>query len=305
VKIRVLGSAAGGGFPQWNCNCPNCAGLRRGTLNARPRTQSSIVVSGDGDSWALVNASPDILAQLAAQPQLQPARGVRDTALAGVVLVDGQIDHTTGLLMLREAGKPWRVWCTDAAYADLTTGHPVLRVLEHYSRVDRRRIAVGGDEFQVDDVDGVRFRALPVASKPAPYSPHRDAPAKGDNIALLLTDVASGRMALYAPGLGEIDEAVWRAMQSASCVLVDGTFWTDDEMIGLRVSKKRAREIGHLPQSGRGGMLEWLAKLPASTRKILIHINNTNPILDEDSPQRAELEQRGVEVAHDGLEIVL
>jgi pyrroloquinoline quinone biosynthesis protein B len=305
VKIRVLGSAAGGGFPQWNCNCPNCAGLRRGTLNARARTQSSIVVSGDGDSWALVNASPDILVQLAAQPQLQPARGVRDTALAGVVLVDGQIDHTTGLLMLRESGKPWRVWCTDAAYADLTTGHPVLRVLEHYSRVDRRRIGVGGDEFQVDEVDGVRFRALPVSSKPAPYSPHRDAPAKGDNIALLLTDVASGRMALYAPGLGEIDDAVWHAMQSASCVLVDGTFWTDDEMIGLRVSKKRAREIGHLPQSGHGGMLEWLAKLPPSTRKILIHVNNTNPILDEDSPQRAELERRGVEVAYDGMEIVL
>jgi pyrroloquinoline quinone biosynthesis protein B len=305
VKIRVLGSAAGGGFPQWNCNCPNCAGLRRGTLNARPRTQSSLVVTGDGASWALVNASPDILAQLAAQPQLQPARGVRDSALAGVVLVDGQVDHTTGLLMLREAGRPWRVWCTDAAYADLTTGHPVLGVLAHYSGVDRRRIDVDGEDFGVDNVDGVRWRALPVASKPAPYSPHRDAPEKGDNIALLLTDVASGRMAVYAPGLGAIDDAVWRAMQASSCVLVDGTFWTDDEMVALRVSKKRARQIGHLPQSGRGGMLEWLAKLPAATRKILIHINNTNPILDEDSPQRAELRGRGVEVAYDGMEIVL
>jgi pyrroloquinoline quinone biosynthesis protein B len=305
VKIRVLGSAAGGGFPQWNCNCPNCAGVRAGTLNARARTQSSIVVSGDGEAWALVNASPDILAQLAAQPQLQPARGVRDTALAGVVLVDGQIDHTTGLLMLREAGKPWRVWCTDAAYADLTTGHPVLRVLTHYSGIDRRRIDVGGEEFGVDGVDGVRWRALPVASKPGPYSPHRDAPTKGDNVALLLTDDASGRTALYAPGLGEIDDAVWQAMQSANCVLVDGTFWADDEMIGLRVSRKRALEIGHLPQSGQGGMLDWLAKLPAETRKILIHINNTNPILDEDSPQRAELDRRGVEVAYDGLEIEL
>ena len=305
MKIRVLGSAAGGGFPQWNCNCPNCAGLRRGTLNARARTQSSIVVSGDGESWALVNASPDILAQLAAQRELQPGRGVRDTALAGVVLVDGQVDHTTGLLMLREAGKPWRVWCTDAAYADLTTGHPVLRVLAHYSGVDRRRIDVGGQEFGVDDVGGVRWRGLPVASKPAPYSPHRDAPARGDNIALLLTDAASGRTALYAPGLGAIDDSVWTAMQSAACVLVDGTFWADDEMIGLRVSNKRARDIGHLPQSGRGGMLEWLAKLPAATRKILIHVNNTNPILDEDSPQRAELDRRGVEVAYDGMEIAL
>ena len=142
----------------------------------------------------------DILAQLAAQRDLQPARAMRDTAVVGVVLVDGQVDHTTGLLMLREAGKPWRVWCTDAAYADLTTGHPVLRVLAHYSGVDRRRIDVDGEEFDVDDVDGVRWRAVPVASKPAPYSPHRDSPAKGDNIALLLTDAASERVASVSLG---------------------------------------------------------------------------------------------------------
>jgi pyrroloquinoline quinone biosynthesis protein B len=301
----VLGSAAGGGFPQWNCNCRNCAGLRRGTLRARARTQSSICVAGDGQAWALVNASPDILAQLAAHPELQPARALRDSALAGVVLVDGQIDHTTGLLMLREAGRPWRVWCTDAAYADLTTGHPVLRVLAHYSGVERRRIDLDGEEFGVDGVDGVRWRALPVASKPAPYSPHREQPEPGDNVALVLTDAASGRSALYAPGLGAIDDAVWRGMRAAACVLVDGTFWTDDEMIELGASKKRAREIGHLPQSGPGGMLEWLAKLPAATRKILIHVNNTNPILDEDSPQRAELARRGIEVAYDGMEVAL
>jgi pyrroloquinoline quinone biosynthesis protein B len=301
----VLGSAAGGGFPQWNCNCPNCAGLRRGTLRARARTQSSICVSGDGRSWALVNASPDILAQLAAEPDLQPARRLRDSALAGVVLVDGQIDHTTGLLMLREASRPWRVWCTDAAYADLTTGHPVLGVLGHYSGVERRRIGLDDEEFRVDGVDGVRWRALPVASKPAPYSPHRESPEPGDNVALLLTDAESGRSALYAPGLGAIDDRIFHALQSAACVLVDGTFWTDDEMIALGLSKKRAREIGHLPQTGAGGMLEWLAKLPAATRKVLIHVNNTNPILDEDSAERAELARRGVEVAYDGMEIML
>ncbi|HVS23783.1 MAG TPA: pyrroloquinoline quinone biosynthesis protein PqqB, partial [Gammaproteobacteria bacterium] len=234
-----------------------------------------------------------------------PARGLRDSALAGVVLVDGQVDHATGLLMLREAGRPWRVWCTDAAYADLTTGHPVLRVLSHYSGVERRRIDLDGEEFGVDGVDGVRWRALPVASKPAPYSPHRESPEPGDNVALLLTDDKSGRSALYAPGLGSIDDALWHAMRSAACVLVDGTFWTDDEMLALGVAKKRAREIGHLPQSGAGGMLEWLAKLPEPTRKILIHVNNTNPILDEDSAQRAELARRGVEVAFDGMEIVL
>jgi len=305
VRIRVLGSAAGGGFPQWNCNCPNCAGVRRGTLRARARTQSSLVVSGDGKSWALVNASPDILAQLAAQPDLQPARALRDSALAAVVLVDGQIDHSTGLLMLREAGRPWRVWCTDAAYADLTTGHPVLRVLGHYSGVERRRIELNGEEFVVDGVDGVRWQALSVASKPAPYSPHRESPEPGDNVALVLTDAASGRSAFYAPGLCAVDDAVWRAMRAAACVLVDGTFWTDDEMIALGLSKKRAREIGHLPQSGPGGMLGWLDELPAATRRILIHVNNTNPILDEDSVQRAELTRRRVEVAYDGMELTL
>jgi pyrroloquinoline quinone biosynthesis protein B len=157
----------------------------------------------------------------------------------------------------------------------------------------------------VDGVPGIRWRALPVASKPAPYSPNRESPVPGDNIALELTDEVTGRSALYAPGLGAIDDDMWRAMQTARCVLVDGTFWTDDEMIQLGVSRKRARDIGHLPQSGVGGMLEWLDRLGPGTRKVLIHINNTNPILDEDSPQRAELARRGVEVAFDGMEIEL
>jgi pyrroloquinoline quinone biosynthesis protein B len=151
----------------------------------------------------------------------------------------------------------------------------------------------------------VRWRALPVASKPAPYSPNRESPVPGDNIALAMTDEVTGKSVLYAPGLGAMDENVWRAMNAASCVLVDGTFWTDDEMVALGVSKKRARDIGHLPQSGPGGMLEWFARLPPATRKVLIHINNTNPILDEESEPRAELARRGVEVAFDGMEIVL
>ena len=306
MKIRVLGSAAGGGFPQWNCNCPNCAGLRRGSIRARARTQSSIAVSGgDTSSWALVNASPDILAQLQANPVLQPGRAIRDTAIAGIVLVDGQVDHTTGLYMLREAQRPWPIWCTDSTYADLTRGNPVLGVLGHFCGVERQRIELEGAGFTVDGIAGVRFRALPVASKPAPYSPNREAPVPGDNIALVIADEVTGKSALYAPGLGAIDEPVWRAMNAASCVLVDGTFWTDDEMIALGVSKKRARDIGHLPQSGAGGMLDWLGRLPPTTRKVLIHINNTNPILDEESAARGELARRGVEVAWDGMEIAL
>ena len=306
MKIRVLGSAAGGGFPQWNCNCNNCAGLRKGTVRAQARTQSSLAVAGSTDeSWALVNASPDIATQLRANSFLQPGRAMRDCAIAAIVLVDGQIDHTVGLFMLRESVRPWSVWCTDSAYADLTRGNPVLNVLAHYCGIDRRRIELGGGDFTIDAVSNVRWRALPVSSKPAPYSPNREAPVPGDNVALVLTDEVTGRAAFYAPGLGAMDESVWGGMQPASCVLVDGTFWTDDEMIQLGLSHKRARDIGHLPQSGPGGMLEWLDRLPPATRKILIHVNNTNPILDEDSPQRAELTRRGIEVAWDGMEIAL
>ena len=305
MRITILGSAAGGGFPQWNCNCRNCAGARNGTLRTRARTQSSIAIAGtDPNTWALVNASPDILFQLKASPVLQRTGSVRDTALAAVVLVDGQIDHTTGLYMLREAPRPWPVWCTDSVYDDLTRGNPILAVLGHYCGIERHRIDLESG-FGVAPIAGVRWSALAVASKPAPYSPSRDAPRPGDNVALLLSDAGSGRRALYAPGLGAMEEPVWRAMQSADCVLVDGTFWTDDEMIRMGISKKRARDIGHLPQSGAGGMLEWLERLPPGTRKILIHVNNTNPILDEDSPERAELVRRGIEVAWDGMEISL
>jgi pyrroloquinoline quinone biosynthesis protein B len=304
VKIRVLGSAAGGGFPQWNCNCPNCKGYRAGTLRARARTQSSIAVAG-GDSWALVNASPDVLTQLRANPDLQPGRAIRDSAIAAIILVDGQVDHTTGLYMLRESVRAWPIWCTDSTFADLTRGNPVFGVLSYFCGVDRRRIELDDAGFNVDAVPGVRWRALPVASKPAPYSPNRDSPVAGDNLALVIEDEVSGKTAVYAPGLSAVDDAVWRAMQSAACVLVDGTFWSDDEMVRLGISSKRARDIGHLAQSGAGGMLEWLDRLPRAVRRILIHINNTNPILDEASAESAELARRGVEVAWDGMEIVL
>ncbi|MEJ0036725.1 MAG: pyrroloquinoline quinone biosynthesis protein PqqB [Gammaproteobacteria bacterium] len=306
MKIRVLGSAAGGGFPQWNCNCANCAGIRNGTLRAVPRTQSSIIVSSGSDTeWALVNASPDLLAQIQANRVLQPARAIRDSAICGIVLADGQVDHTTGLYMLREASRPWPLWCTDSTYADLTRGNPILGVLSHYCGVERHRIGLDGETFAVTGLRGIRWRALPVASKPAPYSPNRDSPVPGDNIALELIDDVTGHSALYAPGLGAIDEPIWRAMRAARCVLVDGTFWADDEMIHLGISRKRARDIGHLPQSGAGGMLEWLDRLGRDTRRVLIHINNTNPILDEDSAERAELTRRGIEVAYDGMEIEL
>lgn len=316
MKVRVLGSAAGGGFPQWNCNCRNCSGLRGGTLRTRARTQSSIAIRAggaagapscprDARSWALVNASPDVLSQLRAHADFQPGRSPRDSAICAIVLVDGQVDHTTGLYMLRESARPWPLWCTDAVCADLTRGNPIIEVLGHFCRIERRRIGLDGAGFEIDGVPGIHWHALPVAGKPAPYSRNRDSPVTGDNIALTVTDQGSRNTLFYAPGLAEIDTPTWRAMRSAACVLVDGTFWSDDEMIGLGLSHKRARDMGHLAQSGADGMLEWLGRLPDTTRRILIHVNNTNPILDEDSPERAELDRRGIEVAWDGMEIVL
>ncbi len=306
MRITVLGSAAGGGFPQWNCNCRNCAGQRAGSLRAKARTQSSIFIRpDDGDDGVLFNASPDILEQIRANPVLQPARALRDTAIAGVVLIDGQIDHATGLFMLRERSTPLPLWCTDPVADDLTQGNPVLRVLGHYCGVERHRIGLDGAPFQVPGVPGLALRALPLQSKAAPYSPHRDHPVPGDNIGISITDLRSGRCLFYAPGLGEITPPVFDAMACADAVMVDGTFWADDEMLQQGVGKKRAHEIGHLAQAGPGGMVAWLARLPPHTQRWLIHINNTNPILDEDSAERAALARAGIQVCEDGLQLQL
>lgn len=304
MRIRILGSAAGGGFPQWNCNCHNCARFRAGTFPGKARTQSSIAICGeDPFAWVLVNASPDILQQLQSNPDLQPARRQRDTGLAGIVLTDAQIDHVTGLCMLRESTRPWPLWCTDSTYQDLTTSNPLLPVLAHYCGIDRH--SVTEESFAIEGVRDVEFNALPLRSKPPPYSPFRDSPRADDNIALRITDTQSGRNAIYAPGLGDMDDAIWEALRSSQCVLVDGTFWTDDEMMRLGFSLRSARSIGHLPQTGARGMIQWLDELPAGTRKILIHINNTNPILDERSAERAILTAHCIEVAYDGMEIRL
>lgn len=303
MRVLVLGSGAGGGFPQWNCNCDNCAGLRRGTLRATPRTQSSIAVSAHGDRWLLINASPDVRAQINAHSALQPTGGSRGSGIAAILLIDGQIDHATGLLTLRE-GDPLTLYCTDPVYEDLSTGLPLLRVLDHYCGVQRHAVPLDRRPFTVEAVPGLRLVAIPLTSKAPPYSPHRNDPHPGDNIGLLIEDVTTGGRLFYAPGLGLIDADLRTDMRSAHCLLVDGTFWTGDEMQRRGVGHKTAAEMGHLPQSGAGGMLETLREMPAA-RRVLIHINNTNPILDEASPQRAELDAAGIEVAFDGMEITL
>jgi pyrroloquinoline quinone biosynthesis protein B len=304
MRVRVLGSAAGGGFPQWNCNCPNCRRLRAGHIKASARTQSSIAVSADGVNWVLCNASPDIRAQLEAFPAMQPGRAIRDTAIIGIVLIDSQIDHTTGLLILRE-GRPLEVYCTEMVHQDLTTGNPLFSILGHYCGVNWHPVPVeAGASFTVRGAETLRFTAVPLHSKAPPYSPHRQAPQVGDNIGVRVEDVQSGKSLFYAPGLGEIEAHLMPHLATCDCLLVDGTFWRDDELVVAGIANKRARDMGHLPLAGKGGMLSVLTPLPRP-RKILIHINNTNPILDEASPERAQVAAAGIEVAYDGMEIAL
>jgi pyrroloquinoline quinone biosynthesis protein B len=303
MQLRVLGSAAGGGFPQWNCNCPNCDGLRRGSLRARARTQSSIAVSANGSDWLLINASPDILQQVRDTPQLQPARAVRDSGIAAVLLMDAQIDHVTGLLMLRERRDPLPLLATHEVLSDIGEGFPITRILSHYCGVQPHPIPHDGTAFTPPGLPGIVIQAVALSSKPPPYSPFRGAPRPGDNIGILLCNPATGARAFYAPGLGEVTPGLHALMASCDVVLVDGTFWRADEMQRMGLSGKSAADMGHLPQSGPGGMLEHLQRLPAGTRKLLIHINNTNPILVEDSAERALLDKLGIEVAHDGMDI--
>mgnify|MGYP003114377698 FL=1 len=305
MRVHVLGSAAGGGFPQWNCNCPNCDGLRKGTIKATARTQSSIAVSSDNINWLLFNTSPDILTEFKEFPELQPGRAIRDTAIRGIVLMDAQIDHTTGLFMLREGKTPLDIYCTDMVYEDLTRGNPIFNVLGHFCGVTWHQIPTAvGSSFEVVGIDDIRITAVPLSSKAPPFSPHRHDPHEGDNIGIQLEDTRSGKKLFYAPGLASIEPHLLPFMQQADCLMVDGTCWTNDEMRALGISNKLSLDMGHMPQSGPDGMVEALKQFSAS-KKILIHINNTNPILREDSRERAILQQEKIDVAFDGMDFSL
>jgi pyrroloquinoline quinone biosynthesis protein B len=278
--------------------------VRSGAIKARPRTQSSIAVSADGEDWILFNASPDIRVQLESFPDFQPGRRVRDTAIRAILLVDAQIDHTTGLLMLREHTAPWDVYCTAAVQQDLTTGFPIFTILSHFRGVSWHEVRPDGSDFSIPGAEGLAFAAVPLKSEAPPYSPHRHNTVPGDNIGVRVRDGRTGACLFYAPGLGLIDETVMGYMAEADCLLVDGTLWTNDEMIRSGIGDKLGSDMGHLDQSGHGGIMEQLGRL-TRPRKILIHINNTNPILDEASPERRVLEQAGIEVAWDGMQIEL
>jgi pyrroloquinoline quinone biosynthesis protein B len=204
--------------------------------------------------------------------------------------------------MLRENAAPLPLYATDSVWQDLSASFPVVPILSHYCGVEHCRIALDGAPLQVSALPGVRIDALPLSSKAPPYSPNREAPVRGDNIGLLFTAPDSGRRAFYAPGLGVLEPHVLDAMREADLLLVDGTCWTGDEMIRLGLSKKTAADMGHLAQTGAGGMIDVLESIRRTgVRRVLIHINNTNPILIEDGPERRVLAEYGIEVAYDGM----
>jgi pyrroloquinoline quinone biosynthesis protein B len=263
----------------------------------KARSQSSICVSGDGRDWVLINASPDIRYQLATYEPLQPCRRPRDTGVVGIVLVDSQIDHTTGLLLMRESDQPLNVYCSASVHQDLSSGFPIFPMLQHYCGVNWHELEIkdgsGDCDFKVPDAAGLIFTAVPLSSKAPPYSPHRNAAHPGDNIGLLIRDESSGRSAFYAPGLGAIEPHLLQYFEQADCLLVDGTFWGEDDMARAGVGRKSASEMGHLPQSGSGGMIAVLQSY-RQARRILSHITNTNPILDQSSAERATLDMAGI-----------
>lgn len=309
MKIKVLGSAAGGGFPQWNCNCNNCQAVRAGKPGYTARTQSSIAISDGSSNWILVNASPDILTQIKNTPELQPNRGPRDTGICAVLLMDAQIDHTTGLLMMREGKVPMHLYTTPAVWEDLTNGLPLVPTLSFYCGVQWTPLCTECDEpFTISPLESIRIKSIPLISKAPPYSPSRYSQRIGDNIGLLIEDTNSGKKVFYAPGLEKITPDLRPYIEDADVLMLDGTFWTENEMVFQGFSSKMASDMGHLsqmdlPHQAGSGMIAQLDQFQ-NKRKVLIHINNTNPILNEFGEERAKLTQHGIEVAYDGMEIV-
>jgi pyrroloquinoline quinone biosynthesis protein B len=281
IRIQILGSAAGGGLPQWNCACANCVAARTGKID--PQTQSSVAIianSKEFQNWWLINASPDLPRQIESTTQLQPRRNAsRNTPVAGVLLTNADIDHALGLLLLRQQEKPLVVYAADETRAALAW---LDRTLARFCGIEWRKIS---SDFQ--RLNGsIAFRAIEL--------PH--------SIAFQFRDETSRRLALVAPAVSELTRELSEASAASDLILLDGTFWSDDELAVVRAGARSSRAMNHLPISD--GSLDFLRQSPAR-RKIYTHINNTNPILMPGSSERAELERTGIEVARDGLEILL
>lgn len=302
MLVRILGSAAGGGFPQWNCNCAGCQSTRAGDINAHQRTQSSLAVRATNGSWFLVNASPDVRQQLERLRDGVP-NSVRSSPIAGVLLSDGEIDHTAGLMILRESNEPLQIYGTNAVRQGLTEGFSLLRVLKNYCGVNWVNIEPGSKvNLSNNDNLGLEVEVFSLPSKPPKYM--RSSLTVEGNWVVGFTFRDSSGVVTYAPALAELSDSILQRFDNSDCILVDGTFWQDNELLALGMSTRTARTMGHLPLSGDDGSLIHLSKLSCK-RKIFTHINNTNPILIANSTERKIVQAAGMEVAYDGLTIEL
>jgi pyrroloquinoline quinone biosynthesis protein B len=295
MRLRVLGAAAGGGFPQWNCGCANCISVRAGSTRGERRTQESLAVVGDSDAPVLVNASPEILVQIERVEQFHP-RGPRDSPLGTIVLTNGDMDHVLGLFSLRER-HPLHVYATAPVWSGLRDRNVMFRTLERFpGQVTWHPLSLGQSTALPGGLSVTPFAV------PGKLPVHLEAdtrPSDEDNVGLELSDGASRVVYCAAAGAGG---GYLSRFDGASCVFFDGTFWASDELIRLGLSAARAESMAHWPIGGERGSLASLAHVRAA-RKIYTHINNTNPILIRDSRERALVEAAGWEIAYDGMEI--
>ncbi|MBC6444454.1 MAG: pyrroloquinoline quinone biosynthesis protein PqqB [Alphaproteobacteria bacterium GM202ARS2] len=311
MRVLVLGSAAGGGSPQWNCNCAVSQAVRTSTNGVRPRTQSSLAVSSDGENWFLLNASPDLGEQIKANPALHPKQGtLRHSPIQGVILTNGDVDHVAGLLVLRES-QPLVVYGSQRVLGFLAT-NSIFNVLN--PDYVRRQPLVLGEPTPVASHDGkhdgLMIEAFAVPGKIALWLEDTSkggdfGTEEGDTIALRVwVDGAEDQALYYIPGCAAMDDSLAQRLKGAPLVFFDGTLWQDDEMVKAGLGTKTGARMGHMSQSGDKGTLAAFQDLDVK-RKILIHINTTNPILLTDSPERRHVEQQGWEVAYDGMEVAL
>jgi pyrroloquinoline quinone biosynthesis protein B len=304
MRIEILGSAAGGGFPQWNCNCRNCESVRAGTHPFKSRTQTQVAVSGDGHSWFLLNASPDLRMQIEQTSALKPRIPGRDSPIEGVLLTSADIDQIAGLLSLREL-QPFRIYCTASLRQILQEDNSIFGML---NRVPQQ---VCWMDVKIDEIfplcttvgnsSGVCCEVFSLGDRyPVYISPERAATLMPEEASLgvMLTASSGGRLA-YMPAVPAISERLLQVLESADLLLFDGTFWSDDELIQVQGTGATAREMGHVPVSGTEGSLRKLAAL-RRPRKVFVHVNNTNPMLDESGAEFRELRAAGWEVAEDG-----
>jgi len=309
MRIEILGSAAGGGFPQWNCNCRNCHSLRAGTLRAKGRTQTQVAISDDGRTWFLLNASPDLRLQLERTPALQPRCSVRHSPISGVLLTSADIDQIAGLLSLREL-QPFRIYCTPSLRKILREDNSAFRMLNRIpQQVSWIDIKAGGSFpllTAAGEESGICCEVFSLADRyPMYVSPARVA-GLNCNEALLgvVVAAASGGRLAYLPAVPVITDRLLQLLETVQLILFDGTFWSDEELIRVQGSGATAHDMGHVPVSGPEGSLRALAGLQRP-RKIFLHVNNTNPILDESGSEYAEIRAAGWELAEDGWQLKL